>query len=265
MDGTTVQPAKRVRLHGAVDEFRVSQRAQGGYGYNAAGGVETVSLAAGTNTYRLITNITYNAAGQVTRMAYGNGVVSDYSYNPQTLKLDHKHTANAGGVVLQDFAYTRDPVGNIESITDTVNTGTQSFQYDGLNRLTRATGASYGTQVFGYDAIGNMTTKAGVTMSYGAGAAGPHAVTATSSGLTLSYDVDGNMTGKVSSVTGDPAGDEIRCGSRLAEVLSNSTGSNQRHTRCGDEPRRLPVLGQRVGCDECPQTIRDGVQPDHVG
>ena len=32
--------------------------------------------------------MSYNAAGQVTKIVYGNGVVSDYTYNPQTLRLD---------------------------------------------------------------------------------------------------------------------------------------------------------------------------------
>ena len=222
VDGTTYNLQSAYDFMGRLTNFAYPNGHKAVYGYNAAGGIETVSLAAGTNTYRLITNITYNAAGQVTRMACGNGVVSDYSYNPQTLKLDHKHSVNAGGVVLQDFAYTRDPVGNIESITDTINSGTQSFQYDGLNRLTQATGASYGTQVFAYDAIGNMTAKAGVTMSYGAGPAGPHAVTATSSGLTLFYDANGNMTGKVSSVTGGRLAMKYDAESRLVEVKSTS-------------------------------------------
>ena len=171
------------------------------YTYNAAGGVETVSLQAGAARHTIISNINYNAAGKVVRMEYGNGVVSDYTYNPQTLKLAQKHSTASDGVVLQDFAYARDAVGNIESITDTVNTGTQHFQYDPLNRLVQATGASYGTQAFAYDAIGNMTSKAGVSMTYG-GAVRPHAVTATSAGLALLYDANGNMTGRVSSASG---------------------------------------------------------------
>ncbi len=200
VDGTTNHLQSAYDFMGRLTNFAYPNGHAARYAYNAAGGVETVSLQAGATTYPLITNITYNAAGKVTRIAYGNGMVSDYTYNPQSLKIDHKRTVTAGGVVLQDLGYTRDAVGNIESITDTVNTGTQTFQYDALNRLTQATGASYGTQSFAYDAIGNLTTKAGMTMTYGS--ARPHAVTATSSGLAMTYDANGNMTGKVSTAKG---------------------------------------------------------------
>ncbi len=218
VDGTKYDLQTGYDLMGRLTNFVYPNGHSAGYAYNAGGGVEGVSLKAGTNTYRLITNITYNAAGKVTRVAYGNGMASDYTYNPQTLKIDHKRTVNGAGTVLQDLAYTRDPVGNIDSITDTVNTGTQTFQYDALNRLTQAVGASYGTQTFAYDAIGNMTTKAGVTMTYGGPR--PHAVMTTSSGLAMSYDADGNMTGKVSSATGVRLAMKYDAENRLAEVQS---------------------------------------------
>ncbi len=240
--GTAYTQQNAFDLLGRLVSFTYPNGHIASYTYDAAGGLKTVNLQAGATAYPIVSNITYNAAGQVTRIAYGNGVVSDYTYNPQTLKMDHKHTTAAGGTVLQDLAYTRDAVGNIETITDTVNTGTQSFQYDALNRLTQAIGASYGTQNFTYDAIGNMTSKAGVTMTYGAGAAGPHAVTATSSGLALSYDANGNMTGRVSAVSGRLAM-KYDAENRLCEVQSSSTAPSNVTLLSGMNMVGFPMLG----------------------
>ena len=93
-----------------------------------------------------MTNVDYNAAGQMTKIAYGNGVVTDYSYNPQTLRLSSLHTQNAALQTLQDFGYSFDNVGNVTQIQDNIHTATQSFGYDDLNRLTSAVG-SYGSSV----------------------------------------------------------------------------------------------------------------------
>jgi len=61
-----------------------------------------------------------------------------------------------------------------------VHTASQSFGYDALDRLTSASGG-YGSSTYAYDSLGNMLLKEGVTMTYGEGAAGPHAVTSTQS------------------------------------------------------------------------------------
>jgi len=165
------------------------------YTYNAQGGIETITLQPqGQAAQPIITNMVYNAAGQATRAEYGNGAVSDYTYNPLTLRLDRLVTNSPGGA-LQDFTYDLDPVGNIESITDTVHSTVQTFGYDDLNRLVSASG-SYGSYSYTYDPIGNMTLKEGVTLTYGEGSAGPHAVTSTSDGWTMSYDASGNVIQK---------------------------------------------------------------------
>ena len=97
----------------------------------------------------------------------------------------------------------------MNQISDLVNSMSQTFTYDDLNRLLTATGSAYGSQTFVYDAIGNMTSKAGRTMVYGEGAPGPHAVTSiswsggnvptfcrdlASGNCTFGYDLNGNMT-----------------------------------------------------------------------
>lgn len=183
------------------------------YTYNGFGDVETIQGVKSGVTTDYIKDVNYNASGQITYTKYGNNVTSDYTYDSNTLRLSNILTKKPDGTTkLQDLSYTFDNIGNVSTIADTVNSMSQSFTYDDLNRLTQATGSAYGTQNFAYDSIGNMTTKAARTMSYGSGGgARPHAVTSLtytgtnypsfcnptttgSSSCTFTYDSNGNMT-----------------------------------------------------------------------
>jgi YD repeat-containing protein len=103
----------------------------------------------------------------------------------------------------QNLAYTYDEVGNVKTITDTIWSGSRSFQYDDLNRLKQATG-TFGlnqaqvTHDYTYDAIGNILTKAGVSYCYGYMAACTDVnrlsgVKSTSDGASYTYDANGNI------------------------------------------------------------------------
>jgi YD repeat-containing protein len=58
--------------------------------------------------------------------------------------MGYGHTSAATNTQ-QNLAYTYDNLGNIKTITDTIWTGSRSFDYDDLNRLTQATGTFGGT------------------------------------------------------------------------------------------------------------------------
>jgi len=154
--------------------------------------------AAGT---LFIANVNYNAHGQITRIDYGNGVVTVYSYHPQNLRLTQILTVNPVGEILQNLNYTYDKLGNIINIDDLVNTADQTFQYDALNRLITANGnycsGSPCLKTFVYDTIGNIMQKDGLNYTYPQNGVRPHAVTALSDGTTFTYDANGNMTTKV--------------------------------------------------------------------
>lgn len=170
----------------------------------------------------LVVDVDYNAAGQVTRIEYGNGTVTTFDYDPLTLRLSNKQTVNAAQETLQDLSYTYDAAGNIINITDAVNTATQSFEYDHLSRLVEAQGAQYGTRSYQYDEIGNLLEKDGVFYTYGENGAGPHAVTSLSSGVSFFYDANGNMIAK-QIAGGDLYEYEYDVENRLIEVLKNSS------------------------------------------
>jgi RHS repeat-associated protein len=132
--------------------------------YNRAGALERVDLD-GEN---FVERIAYNAKGQRTLVVYANGLMTRYAYDPQTFRLARLRTerctspgalqyrpapsltpAQRQNNLLQDLAYTYDPVGNLIGISDrTPNAGLpaardrldRAFVYDPLYRLTQATG-----------------------------------------------------------------------------------------------------------------------------
>jgi RHS repeat-associated protein len=91
--------------------------------YNRAGALEQVELD-GTS---FVAWIAYNAKGQRTLIAYGNGVMTRHAYDPWTFRLarlrtERYTTANLTyqpvGDALQDLAYAYDLAGNILGIQD---------------------------------------------------------------------------------------------------------------------------------------------------
>jgi RHS repeat-associated protein len=92
--------------------------------YNCAGALERVEMDGAI----YVAWIAYNAKGQRTLIAYGNGVMTRYAYDPQTLRLARMrtdrftsstpYTYHAADRPLQDSAYAYDLAGNILSIQD---------------------------------------------------------------------------------------------------------------------------------------------------
>lgn len=135
----------------------------------------------------VVSNLDYNAAGQMTRKDYANGKNTSYAYYPLNQRLQ---TILAPG--LQDYGYTYDNIGNIKTIADSVAGRTETFGYDDLDRLTTAGDSGY-TRVYQYNAIGNMESenKDGSPIGYGYSSDGtrPHAVKS----MTVSKPVVGSF------------------------------------------------------------------------
>lgn len=103
----------------------------------------------------IVQSLTYSAAGQKLREEHGNGVVTTYTYEPQTQRLVGITTERpaghaAGARVLQDLRYDYDPVGNVLSIRNDAEetrfwrnqkvVPENRFVYDSLYRLASASG-----------------------------------------------------------------------------------------------------------------------------
>ncbi|MBI4398396.1 MAG: hypothetical protein HY586_04660, partial [Candidatus Omnitrophica bacterium] len=169
------------------------------YEYNNFGDVEKIY----SDQTQYVVQADYNPSGQLTTLKYGNGSETNYDYDLKTLRLKHLDT-NSAGTAIQNFDYTFDQAGNVKSITDHVNTASQTFGYDNLYRLTNAVGASYGTHQFEYDPIGNRTAQIKnderTDYFYGENNGPVHAVTSAKiDGQTKAayrYDANGNMREK---------------------------------------------------------------------
>ena len=187
VDGTEYLIEKTYDLLNRIVTYKYPDGEVVTYTYNKSGGIETV---VGAIAY--VSDIDYNAAERVTYIRYGNGTYTSYTYNENTLRLENIKT-NDGN--LQDLSYQFDNVGNIREIDDYINTATQTFDYDDLNRVIQAQG-SYGTINYVYDSIGNIREKNGITYDYGQDGVKPHAVTWGDDGFLAYYDENGNMISK---------------------------------------------------------------------
>ncbi|WMJ75325.1 hypothetical protein RCC89_19490 [Cytophagaceae bacterium ABcell3] len=133
--------------------------------YNRSGALEQVGLknteASEEQVY--VERIAYNARGQRTLIAFGNGMMTRYAYDEDNFRLKRLRTERyeknglaynyASGTVRQDNFYEYDLSGNITSIinrapgsgvggTDILE---KDYTYDALYRLLSATGRETAT------------------------------------------------------------------------------------------------------------------------
>jgi insecticidal toxin complex protein TccC len=103
----------------------------------------------------IVKSLTYSAAGQKLREEHGNGVVTTYTYEPETLRLIGIKTERpsghvSGAKVLQDLRYKYDPVGNVLNISNEAEEARfwrnqkvapeNTYSYDSLYQLVSAAG-----------------------------------------------------------------------------------------------------------------------------
>jgi RHS repeat-associated protein len=183
------------------------------YNYGNGGELREVRSIQGTDGEVVFYQpTTFDEAGKLLGIDYGNGVKTRYEYYTNTKRLMNIHTYKddpVTGTQLQDLTYTFDKVSNITRLVDNLYTGTPSsglgtaenkIQYDDLHRLTSLYSvAEDRTITYGYDALGNITSNEELPsgqQSYGYlenGCTKPHAVTS-AAGKTYDYDTCGNMT-----------------------------------------------------------------------
>ena len=131
-----------------------------------------------TSDHPVVSDIRYNAEGQVTQELAGNGVLTTLSYRPEDGRLLMRHAQDQEGNVWQDLLYAYDPMGNVLSIEDQALPvrwfanqriePVSRYRYDSLCQLTHATGWEAGaagggptavanySQSYRYDAAGNL-------------------------------------------------------------------------------------------------------------
>jgi RHS repeat-associated protein len=175
----------------------------------------------GSNDETLMDGIEYNMESAVTQLDYGNGLRAFFSYDslhrPLSIELKDGETSYL------DLDYTYDNNSNITQLvngwrdTDTNwNSDTESYSYDGLNRLTSASCTAW-SHSYSYDKAGNITAKDGITYTINT----INQVTSLSDSTAFVYDSNGNRIEKTEgSDTWDYTYD---CANRLTRVEKNDT------------------------------------------
>ncbi|WP_416413737.1 RHS repeat protein [Pantoea sp. App145] len=143
-------------------------------------------------------SMAYTAAGLIQREEHGNGVVTTYSWEPQTQRLTEMKTARlqghpAGAKLLQDLNWTYDPVGNVTQVTDEAEetqfwrnqraVPENTYTYDTLYQLVKATGREMANA--GQQSSQLLSTSAPFTTDYSV---------YTTYNRIYTYDKAGNLT-----------------------------------------------------------------------
>jgi RHS repeat-associated protein len=175
----------------------------------------------GSNDEILLSNAQYNTESLLSQFDYGNNMRAAFSYDSmdRPLSIDVKN----GETSFLDLDYTYDGNSNITQLVngwrDTNSTwhlDTESYSYDGLDRLTSANCSSW-SHTYSYDEVGNRTAKDGVTYTLNT----INEVTSLSDGSSFIYDSNGNRTQKIKElVTWDYTYDFAN---RLIKVEENDT------------------------------------------
>lgn len=139
-----------------------------------------------------------DAAGNLVRATLGNGVRTDHvldSISGKPFRLQAGNLGSSNNVLDQRYSY--DTVGNVVQRNAGFGSGSESFQYDLLDRLTRYTieaspvWAANRSVELKYNALGNLLFKGDVGAYVYAGPR-PHAVS-WAAGTQYNYDAAGNL------------------------------------------------------------------------
>ncbi|MCC8460158.1 YwqJ-related putative deaminase [Photorhabdus aegyptia] len=120
--------------------------------YDVAGQLKRSWLTVkGQSEQVIIKSLTYSAAGQKLREEHGNGIITEYTYEPETQRLIGITTRRSNDAkALQDLRYEYDPVGNVISLRNDAEATRfwrnqkivpkNIYTYDSLYQLISATG-----------------------------------------------------------------------------------------------------------------------------
>ncbi|MBB6523442.1 T6SS effector amidase Tae4 family protein [Pseudoteredinibacter isoporae] len=200
--GTTYDAFGRV-----FGQFDVAHPLLGNHGikniYNRYGYLEQVADTRSDGPVYL-RNLEVDPRSQASKFQLGSGAIVTRRYDPKTGRLLNIDTESSSGAQLQALSYDWDVLGNLKHREERSGGKnlSETFKYDGLNRLTEAKLGNGQTKTVSYDAIGNIISKSDVgSYTYGE-SAGPHAVTSTSgAGQNNQYQYDAN--GNNTRTTGD--------------------------------------------------------------
>lgn len=170
------------------------------YAYNGLGYLERVQAPGGSQVYYQTVDTT--ASGQMLEEWMGDGSTITQTYEGVSGRITNQLSQTTATV--QDFTYTYDASGNMLTRDDDLQSLTETFSYDDLDRLTSAQVTGQTAVQYAFDAAGSITQKSDVADTYDYLGAQKHAVTlVTLSGAnrSLNYDANGNFASGTSEPT----------------------------------------------------------------
>ncbi|WCM94564.1 DUF6531 domain-containing protein [Acidovorax sp. NCPPB 2350] len=189
-----------------------------------------------TSVSGYVNSVAYWPSGQIQRIAYANGVQSDYGQHPR-LWASSFATSRSGSYFHQS-AYTYDGVGNLMGISDPVDPQyTRMLGYDGVNRLTTLSTPN-GSGTIAYSGSGNITSQRVGSEQLNYQYDGSNRLTALNAvpgelSTTYAYDATGNIVagaGRTFQYDAVPNLRCIDCGNPDARVQFEYDGDQKRTT-----------------------------------
>jgi RHS repeat-associated protein len=206
------------------------------YRYDSGGLLRQATGQKGPNTYHYIRRLEYDKFEQRAFVEAGNGIQTQYAYDPLNRRLANLNAGLEGSNAFQNLHYTYDNVGNVVELRNDVPVPAppvfggptqQTFIYDDLYRLTGASGtyqfAPDKTNRYNlsqeYDRIHNIISKqqsndiiqpsgtlvrqhkTTYSFEYAYDGPQPHAATHIDN-RTFTYDANGNQTGWTHDLNG---------------------------------------------------------------
>jgi RHS repeat-associated protein len=170
------------------------------YSYDTGGNLTQIRSLSGTGTQEVFYAVQgFSSVGQITGYTNGNGVVTTYSYYPNSKRIQNVITS-IGGTNHQNLTYSYSTNSNLKSIWDRAYAGSQSagltnITYDDLSRVVSLNSTARGVKTYSYSSIGNILTNADAGAGLYSYGLKPHAVT-NANGKAYAYDACGNMTSR---------------------------------------------------------------------
>ncbi|MEL6178861.1 MAG: hypothetical protein AAFS10_07900, partial [Myxococcota bacterium] len=225
-----------------------------------------------TGVEGVISDITYDERGLVASMTRADGTMNMMQYDDLMREAENT-VLNAGGELLQGFAYTRNRVGHVLTLEGLAESGpayNASYRYDAWYRTVNAELGLPGSRetetiAYGFDAIDNITSRTSTVANssankgaYSYDGFAPNAVTAVGD-LTMDYDTGGYMTRS--------GGHTQRWDfmGRMTEVVAEDGQILNRNMYGSNQSRAARWEGDSVSLYPTPNfVVRDGISSIYV-
>ena len=154
------------------------------YTYDEAHNMKTVTDWLGNQTV-----YDYDDASNLIKRQYPNGVSADIGYDAADRLTSVVNNGPSG--LISTYTYTPDAVGVRTQMVD--SSGTHTYTYDELYRLTEVTYPGPETDTYSYDPVGNRLSKDSTLYTYD-----DADQMTTAGGVSYGYDNNGNQTSRAS-------------------------------------------------------------------